>query len=138
MPCQFDPYSTHIIVVDDNIILLSLQGVISAFSAHESIPQELNTLPQLVMTSTADWNPSLPSLTQCKEEASRKIGAFHFYDNVQDNVPDHCLFSQTVASANTYCTSTLDMSLVQDDDDYRLDDLYHHMLAQVQVSAADL
>ena len=43
-----------------------------------------------------------------------------------------------IAAANTYCTSTSDMSLVQDDKNSRSDDLYHHMLAQVQVSPADL
>ena len=88
-PSQFDPKSTHSIIINDPEITipLKLHGIISYFHSRRPTEAEVHDLPRITLTGTADWDPRGDAIanmatavvttsdTQLEEDDTRYIGA---------------------------------------------------------------
>ena len=72
VPRQFDPYSTHSIRIPDAdlTIPLEMSGVISGFATTKPTPEELESLPRIVMTADSVWHPHSSTFAAAEEKAN--------------------------------------------------------------------
>ena len=70
VPKQFDPHSTHSIHVPDAdlTIPLTMAGVISGFATRKPSSDELEHLPQVVLTADSPWQPCSAAFADAEEK----------------------------------------------------------------------
>ena len=122
-PTQFDPNSTHSIRIDDTIIPLDLNGVISGFHSHKPNDDDIENLPRIFMTTNAEWKPYSDSFAAA-EEKCRHVGATVTIHKGDPNSLAAANQGRAIAAVRTYDAITSDTLLlpVQEEEE---DNLYH-------------
>ena len=70
-PTQFDPRSSHSIIIDDPevTIPLHLHGIISYFHSRKPTEEDIQCLPRITLTGTADWDPRADTIANMATSA---------------------------------------------------------------------
>ena len=116
-PKQFDPKSSHSIIINDSnkTIPLQLTGVVSYFPSRKPTDEEIETLERITLTGTAHWDPKTalspedddPHVGAATRESSldpegaesRFIGAVRILSTEPIEL-EHNLYSKLVATVN--------------------------------------
>lgn len=85
-PSQFDPQSTHSIVVPgENVMIpLEMSGVISFFSSHKPSEDEILNSRRLILSSDRPWDPGDPTFNSQEQAFARHSRISELLQNGDD------------------------------------------------------
>jgi hypothetical protein len=151
-PKQFDHTSSHSLFIPDHevSIPLHLKGVISSFVTHRPSDDDLQTLPEIVLTSDLPWDPSsqhfaeaeasvssLRTLAYATDPHTRSIGALRRLDNTPLMLQEDegaTLYDRLVAAV---CVAADDFP-GQGTDGYEDTDIYPEIGKQISALSTDV
>ena len=136
VPKQFDPHSTHSIHVPDAdlTIPLTMAGVISGFATCKPTSDELEHLPQVVLTADSPWQPRSAAFADAEEKLG--VAAATVVRNGDPNSIAASSIPRLIKAVRTYQHTFAKPS--PDLDAYAHgDDLYERLIATVTVHDQD-
>ena len=132
VPKQFDPHSTHSIHVPDAdlTIPLTMAGVISGFATRKPTSDELEHLPQVVLTADSPWQPRSTAFADAEEKLG--VAAATVVRNGDPNSIAASSIPRLIKAVRTYQHAFANPS-PDLDADAQGDDLYERLIATVTV-----